>query len=104
MELHPHPLHSSAKGTRIPVKPIGYPHFLAPQSTSTNIPQKLTIYDCELQDSFSDIKLGMGNKTGLGQVVGCSNPTASSCNVNSNVWTPMFALFGEVFVQELRAI
>ena len=46
VELHPHPLHSSAKVARTPVDPIGYPHFLAPQS-STTTSQEPTLYNSE---------------------------------------------------------
>ena len=44
VKLHPHPLHSSAKGTWTLVDPIGYPHFLAPWSTSTTTLREPTIY------------------------------------------------------------
>ena len=44
VKLHPQPLHSLAKGTRTPVDPIEYLHFIAPQSTSMTTPGEPTIY------------------------------------------------------------
>ena len=44
VELHPHPLHFLAKDFQTPVNPIGYPHFLAPKSTSMTTPHKPIIY------------------------------------------------------------
>ena len=53
VELHPHPLHSLAKGTQTLVNPIGYPHFLAPQSTSTTTPREPTIHVCTYLESWT---------------------------------------------------
>ena len=40
---HPHPLHSLARGTQTLVSPIGYPHILVHQSTSTMTRREPTI-------------------------------------------------------------